>query len=288
MDTDIYDSAYVAPLGAFINNLLENRERRKASSHTTARATLRAAGGSADPYFSALEWSDGVGNIENKVFMRIRDATNHGYRTAWTLGEMPHFAAGETKEYLAESKDFDVVGGQLSPLPRIDYTANTQPDGTGDDITGQVSVTYPSMSVYNGKGTLVRVSFGSTAGYLTRLAMRTVNALTFNAPALVMAEDGDSRSAYGQRIRSIEARWTREAKVAQSTVVGRLARKALPRTALMVVMPNGSDANMLLMLQLRLSDRVAVRYQDMGVDGGFFVEGQRLEASRAHAATAGR
>ena len=34
---------------------------------------------------------------------------------------------------------------------------------------------------------------------------------------------------------------------------------------------------MLLMLQLRLSDRVAVRYQDMGVDGGFFVEGQRLE-----------
>ncbi len=256
---------------------LENHSHRSAASHTTARATLRANGDGAEPYFSALEWSDGVGNIENKVFMRIRDATNHGHRTAWTLGETPRFEAGETREFLAESTDFDVVGGQLFPLANTDYTANTRADGTGDDITAQASVTYPSMSVYNGKGTLVRVRFGSTAGYLTRLAMRTVNALTFDAPLLVMAEDSDSRSAYGQRIRSIDARWTREAQMAQATVAGRLARKALPRTALTVAMPNGSDANMLLMLQLRLSDKVAVRYEDMGVNGGFFVEGHRLE-----------
>ena len=260
---------------------MESRVHREAAPHSAARAPLRARNDGTDAYFSALEWSDGVGNIENKVFMRVRDATNHGHRTAWTLGETPHFDAGETREFLAESKDFDVVGGQLSPQASTDYAANTQPDGTGTDITAQLTVTYPATRLYNGKGTLIRVRFGGTAGYLTRLGMRTVNALTFNAPVLVTAEDTNSQLIYGQRIRSIDARWTREVQSAQATVARRLARKSSPRTALSVTLTNGSDANMLLMLQVRLSDRLAVHYEDMGVDGDFFIEGYTLEVGQS-------
>ena len=260
---------------------MESRGHREAAPHSAARATLRARNDGADAYFSALEWSDGVGNIENKVFMRVRDATNHGHRTAWTLGETPHFDAGETREFLAESKDFDVVGGQLSPQASTDYAANTQPDGTGTDITAQLTVTYPATRLYNGKGTLIRVRFGGTAGYLTRLGMRTVNALTFNAPVLVTAEAANSQLIYGQRIRSIDARWTRGIQPAQATVARRLARKSSPRTALSVTLPNGSDANLLMMLQVRLSDRLAVHYEDMGVDGDFFVEGYTLEVGQS-------
>ena len=259
---------------------LEKRGHRSASPHTTARAVLRSVSGGTDAYFSALEWSDGVDNIENKLFMRIRDATNHGHRTAWTLGETPYFNAGETREFLAESKDFDVVGGQLTPQANADYTANTKADGAGADITAQVSVTYPATRLYNGKGTLIRVRFGSTAGYLTRLAMRTANALTYNAPLLLTAESASSRTAYGQRIRSIDAHWTRETRHAQTTLDTRLARRASPRTTLRVTLPNGSDANTLAMLQLRLSDRVSVRYADMGVSGDFFIEGHRLEVEQ--------
>ena len=260
---------------------MESRVHREAAPHSAARATLRARNDGTDAYFSALEWSDGVGNIENKVFMRVRDATNHGHRTAWTLGETPHFDAGETREFLAESKDFDVVGGQLSPQASTDYAANTQPDGTGADITAQLTVTYPATRLYNGKGTLIRVQFGSTAGYLTRLGMRTVNALTFNAPVLVTAEAANSQLIYGQRIRSIDARWTREVQSAQATVARRLARKSSPRTALSVTLPNGSDANLLMMLQVRLSDRLAVHYEEMGVDGDFFIEGYTLEVGQS-------
>ena len=258
---------------------LEKRGHRTAAPHTTAKATLRSDSSGANAYFSALEWSDGVDNIENKLFMRIRDAKNNGHRTAWTLGETPYFKANETREFLAESKDFDVVGGQLTPQASIDYTANSRADGAGTDITAQVSVTYPATRLYNGKGTLIRVRFGSAAGYLTRLAMRTANALTYNAPLLLTAESASSQAAYGQRIRSIEARWTRETQRAQATLDGRLARRATPRSALTATLVNGSDANMLLMLQLRLSERVSVRYADMGVSGGFFVEGYRLEVS---------
>ncbi len=259
---------------------LENRGHRDGGPHNTARAVLRSRGGSADAYFSALEWSDGVDNIENKLFMRIRDATNHGHRLAWTLGETPYFDAGETREFLAESKDFDVIGGQLTPQANTDYAANTKADGTGGDITAQLSVTYPATRLYNGKGTLIRVRFGSTAGYLTRLAMRTANALTYNAPLLLTAESARSQGDYGQRVRSIDARWTREVQRAQATLDRRLARRSSPRTTLRVTLPDGSDANTLSMLQLRLSDRVALRYEDMGVNGAFFIEGHTIEVTR--------
>ena len=151
---------------------LENRSHRETVPHTSAGAILRSVSGGTDAYFSALEWSDGVDNIENKLFMRVRDAANHGHRTVWTLSETPRFAAGETRDFLAESKDFDVVGGQLSPLPTTDYAANTQPDGSGTDITAELAVTHPATRLYNGKGTLIRVQFGETAGYLTRLGLR--------------------------------------------------------------------------------------------------------------------
>ena len=257
---------------------LENRGHREANPHTTAKARLRSSG-SAGAYFSDMEWSDGVNNVQNKLFMRIRDATNHGHRTVWALRETPYFSAGATREFLAESKDFDVVGGQLPPRPTTDYTANTRADGTGADITSQISVTYPSIRLYNGRGTLIRVRFGGAAGYLTRLGMRTVNARTYNAPLLLTAEDKSSQRDYGQRIHTIDARWIREAQRAQAALDSRLARRTSPRTALKVTLPNGSDANALTMLQLRLSDRVALRYKDMGVNGEFFVEGHSLKVA---------
>lgn len=258
---------------------LENRAHRGNPPHNAARATLQAQNDGRNPYFSRLEWSDGVSNIENKVFVRIRDATNHGYATAWTLGETIRFKAGETREFLAESKDYDIVNGHLAPLPTLDYAANTNADGSGTNITAQLAVTHPSTDTYTGKGTLIRVRFGDTAGYLTRLALRTFSALTFNAPLLVMADDAPSQAAYGQRIRSINARWTRQADIALATAKRRLSRKKTPRTALKATLLNGSDANTLLTLQAEMSDRLSVRYPAMGISADFFVEGHRLEVS---------
>ena len=258
---------------------LENRGHRNAAPHSNVRALLRSTGG-AGAHFAALEWSDGVDSVENKLFMRIRDASNLGHRTVWTLGETPYFEAGEAREFLAESRDFDVVGGQLVPQPNTDYTANTRADGTGTDLTGQLTVTLPATGIYNGKGTLIRVQFGSAGGYLTRLGVRSVNAFEFNAPLLVTAEDKASQAIYGQRIRSIDARWVREVQRAQATLDRRLERRASPRTQLELTLPSGSDANVLLMLHLRASDRVALQYEEMGVNGEFVVEGRNLEVGQ--------
>jgi hypothetical protein len=258
---------------------LENRSHRASAPHTTSRATIKAANDGVNPYFSELVWDDGVGNVENMVFMRIRDATNNGAQTAWTLKEKPFFNSGETKEFLAESVAYDVVAGQLTPVENTDYDANTAQDGSGTDISSQLTVTHPNTADFNGKGTLIRVTFGAAAGYLTLLKLRTLNALTFNDPVLVLAEDVASKSAYGQRIRSIEARWTRQASVAQATLNSRLARRKAPKTVLNIVVPNGSRPNLMLILQRAFSDRVAVSYPAMGISQDFFIEGRKLTVS---------
>ena len=257
----------------------ENRSHRTAAPHTTSRATVKETDDGVNPYFSELVWDDGAGNVENIVFMRIRDATNQGAQTAWTLKEKPAFAASETKDFLAESDDYDVVAGQLSPVENTDYDANTLQDGSGTDISSELTVTHPNTADFNGKGTLIRVTFGATAGYLTLLKLRTGNAITFDDPVLVLAEDNTSKNTYGERIKKIKARWTREVAVAQATSDSRLARRKDPKTLVSMVVPNGSKANLALILRRGFSDRVTVSYGDMGINEDFFVEGHRIVVS---------
>ena len=266
---------------------LENRSHRTSAPHTASQVTIKDTDDGSNAFFSDLAWDDGTGNIENMVFMRIRDATNGGAQTAWTLSEKPQFSASETKDFLAESKSYDVVGGQVTPVENTDYDANTKQDGTGTDISSELTVTHANTADFNGKGTLIRVSFGATAGFLTLLKLRTLNAFTYDDPVLLLAEDSTSKDAYGERIRSIEARWTREVDVAQTTTEHRRDRKKDPKTVLNVVVPNGSKANLMLILQRGFSDRATVVYSAMGINEDFFIEGRRITVSEGWTAVAG-
>ena len=266
---------------------LENRTHRTSAPHTTSQATIKDTDDGTNSYFSELVWDDGVDNVENMVYMRVRGYTNNGSQTAWTLSEKPQFASSETKEFLAESVNHDTVGGQVTPVENTDYDANTQQDGGGTDISSELTVTHANTTDYNGKGTLIRVAFGATAGYLTLLQLRTLNAIDFDDPVLLLQEDSTSKTAYGERARTIEARWTREVDVALATVASRLARKKDPKTVINVKVPNGSKANLMLMLQRGLSDRVTVSYSDMGISEDFFVEGRTITVSQGWTAVAG-
>ena len=258
---------------------LEARNHREAGVHLRTLAAICDTSSGADPYFSDLVWDDGAGNVENIVFMRIRGYTNNGLRAAWTLAEKPSFRALEMKDFLVEAAGYDTLGGQLTPIPNLDYRANTEQDGSGDDITRDIAVSYPDTATYNGKGTLVRVTFGATPGFLTLLQLRTLNAITYDDPVILRADDADSRRAYGDRIRSIDARWTRETETALAAIRSRLDRRKDPRTVLRLTVTNGSRANLMLVLHRAVSDRLRVSYPEMGVDRAFFVEGRSITVS---------
>ena len=266
---------------------LEASDHRNAGPHARALAAITSSGRSAGPYYSDLVWDDGAGSIENMVFIRIRGYTNLGLRAAWTLAEKPSFRALEAKDFLAEATGYDTLGGQLTPIPNLDYRANTMQDGSGDDITREIAVSYPDTATYNGKGTLVRVTFGATPGYLTLLQLRTLNAIRYDDPVILRGDDAASRRAYGDRIRSIDARWTRESETALAAIRSRLRRRKDPNTVLRLTVKNGSSANLLLVLQRTVSDRLRVSYTDMGIDRDFFVEGRSITVSEGRTLVTG-
>ena len=187
------------------------------------------------------------------------------------------FATNSPKDFLAESKDYDVVAGQVTPQENTDYDANTKQDSSGTDISSELTVTFPNTADFNGKGTMIRVTFGATAGYLTLLQLRTLNAFTYDDPVLLLAEDTTSKDTYGERIKTIEARWTRE--VAWATAESRRDRRKDPKTVLEAAVPNGSKANMTFILHRGFSDRVTVSYSEMGINEDFFIEGHRVVVS---------
>ena len=187
------------------------------------------------------------------------------------------FATNSPKDFLAESKDYDVVAGQVTPQENTDYDANTKQDSSGTDISSELTVTFPNTADFNGKGTMIRVTFGATAGYLTLLQLRSLNAFTYDDPVLLLAEDTTSKDTYGERIKTIEARWTRE--VARATAESRRDRRKDPKTVLEAAVPNGSKANMTFILHRGFSDRVTVSYSEMGINEDFFIEGHRIVVS---------
>ena len=76
---------------------MEGRSHRTSAPHTSSKATIKEVDDGTNSYFSDLVWDDGVNNVENVVFIRMRDATNQGLNIVWTLSEAPSFSANETK-----------------------------------------------------------------------------------------------------------------------------------------------------------------------------------------------
>ena len=80
----------------------------------------------------------------------------------------------------------------MTPVENTDCDANTAQDGSGTDISSELTVTHPNVTHYSGKGTLIRVTFGATAGYLTLLKLRTLNGITYGDPLLLLKEDAST------------------------------------------------------------------------------------------------
>ena len=137
---------YIDGIGFF---RMEESGHRNSSPHTTARATFRDTKANS-PYFSHLRWDDGSDGVENDITFRYHLEDNQNLQEIWRLRDIPAIPAGATRDFLAESTTYDVVDSIRTPVATTDYTANSQSDGGGTDMTGDLTVTLPLTSDYQG------------------------------------------------------------------------------------------------------------------------------------------
>ena len=266
---------------------LEAAGHRQGEPHTVPKATFRdTLAGS--PYCSQLAWDAGSSSVESSVAFRYRLAENLGLQEIWRLRDVPAIPAGESRDFLAESGSYAVVDGIRLPLAATDYTANSRADGSGTDLTKNIAVSLPYVSVdsggYQGKGTLVRVAnnHASATAYVILLRLRADQAYRDFEATSYRAEDTTGpggQSGPGGSARSINCRFIDNYAAAQQGAEARLARKNLPHARLTLTLPNGDGKNLVQVVHRVLSDRIRVICSDPAVNGNFFIEGMELDAT---------
>ena len=269
-------------------NRLEDRGHRGAAPHTTSLATFRDVKNGSDPYFTDMAWEDGDSGIENRNIFAVRrgEEQNSGASVVVWTAEIDaslnpwEFDAAETRniEWEVDSV-YDYAGARSGPAATTDYTANTAADGSGTDLTSQLTVTNIVDRAF-GKFGLTRVLFGGTAGYLTKLQQRAV-AFKFTNWTSQVIEDATSITAYRDRFKKIECLFHDTYDNAEAVGVSRLARRKDPKTRLTLTLVGADVPTARHMMQRRMSDLVTCVYSDMGINDTFHVEGESWTIDQA-------
>ena len=269
-------------------NRMEDRGHRGAAPHTTSLATFRDVKNGSDPYFTDMAWEDGDSGIENRNIFAVRrgEEQNSGASVVVWTAEIDaslnpwEFDAAETRniEWEVDSV-YDYAGARSGPAATTDYTANTAVDGSGTDLTSQLTVSNIVDRAF-GKFGVTRVLFGGTAGYLTKLQQRAV-AFKFTNWTSQVIEDATSITAYRDRFKKFECLFHDTFGNAEAVGVSRLARRKDPKTRLTLTLVGGDVPTARHMMQRRVSDLVTCVYSDMGINDTFFVEGESWTIDQA-------
>ncbi len=258
---------------------LEESSHRSTGSHSTSRATLKDTKATS-PYLSELTWDDGSTGVENDVTFRYHLEDDQGLQEIWRLRDVPAIPAGESRDLLAESTAYDVVDSIRIPVATTDYTANSESDGSGFNMTSDLTVTLPLTNDFQGKGTVVRVAnnHSTDTAYVTLLKLRADASYQDFESTIYQTEDATSQGDHGERSRQINCVYIDTYATAKAVADERLARKKDRKTRLSLTLPNGDQNNLMQIVHRVLSDRITVVYSDMGINQDFFIEHMELEA----------
>lgn len=261
---------------------LEASGHRDQGSHPSPRAAFGTRAGE-EPYVSDLVWSGGGSTVENRVTFRFRSLEDQGAQEVWRLRDIPAIPPGESRDFLAESASYAAVDSIRVPAATADYAANAEADGSGADLTGDLTVTLPSQVDFQGRGTVVRAANGSASNtaYVTLLKLTAGNAYRESEATIYEASDSDSRRQHGERSGEVDCLFIDNYAAAREAAEARLSHRKDLRPWLSLTIPNGNGANLSQVVHRVLSDRIRVVYRDMGIDREFFIEGMTLDAVAA-------
>jgi hypothetical protein len=174
-----------------------------------------------DEDLTKVDTSRGVEEVYNKVQVQAhpRRVDSSATSVLFSLASKPLIPRSTSQEFTALYRDplarATRAGGteMVTPVATTDYTFNTLSDGTGTDITSQLTITAPDG--FGGNSTRVVVlNNGPQDGYLTKLQLRGKGVYDYET-ALATALSTESRTKYGERLFSLDMPYQHDFIVAQ-------------------------------------------------------------------------
>ena len=241
--------------------------------------------------YETIKQENAIDSVFNVVEATVKIYSTGSIATLWTHPESgansPLISAGATNVYYAEyPPPLDAIlaseiAGQVSveawttPVATTDYTVNAAADGSGSNLTSSVSVAVVKLS------NIMKISLsntGATDGYITLLKARGTTVVTSD-PALIIAEDATSQTAYAKRTYTSRAKWIPSSVDAQNWCNAQLSVYKDPQPRITISFTAGKDANhMYAALEAGISTRVtlvAANNSGLGINEDFFIENIR-------------
>ena len=151
-----------------------------------------------------LNFSVEEGAIRNKVQIKARPRISAGIQVVWTNGDITilnqysdtlvWIPANDQQNAWIETED--PCTSWIQPIPRTDYTANSQEDGQGTDLTDSVQITI--FDPYASECFIQVQNFSNKDAWLTMFKVRA-NPLRIWDWIRVIAIDQQSIDTYGEQ-----------------------------------------------------------------------------------------
>ncbi|WP_328382917.1 hypothetical protein OHQ88_10525 [Micromonospora zamorensis] len=245
--------------GVFVFRDRHHRLTRAASLTSQATFSQVIPAGSAPADFKILArsfaYKHGLKNIANSVTFEVGQRAPGDVAEVWSTDTPISLASGETLPIEVSASD---------PFVRA------IPPESGKDVEVAYGSVTVSLSRTSGAAVTLFVTAGGVAALVTRLALRATPLLV--PPTVkVTEEDVSSVGTYGRQSWSGEVPW---ASVGDARAIAQriVATYATARPVVEFEIANLSDAYLAQILGRRLSDRVTVRNDELGVNRDFVVE----------------
>jgi len=190
---------------------LKFQSRFRRPSITTLSETLTGAD------IRSIETSRGREEIINKVQVQIHPRrVDTAAVVLFTLGSAPELLRSTSIELRAPYRDplarATRAGGidMVTPVVTTDYTGNTLADGSGVDISGQLSV---SASFGGNEGTVTVTNNGPHDGFLTKLQLRGKGVYAYES-VIGTNESAASIAKYGEREMALDMPYQGDIEIA--------------------------------------------------------------------------
>lgn len=214
--------------------------------------------------------SRGVDEIYNKALVQAHPRRVDAAATTvlFVLASKPRIERNVTQKFNVLYRDplarATRAGGMemVQPVSATDYTFNTKEDGTGTDITAQLTVS----AVYGGNsGEVTVVNNGPGDGYLTKLQCRGKGIYDYETTIAVASSTG-SKNKYGERTFSLDMPYQHDPLVAQDAAAFIVAQSKYLLTQVKAVtfIANREDRLMKAALRIDIGERVRVQETVIG------------------------
>lgn len=274
--------------------VFEDRTRRLETPYTTSQATFSDAAGATLTYSRILQ-GDPLDQIFNVIKATVQVYEDGAQQVLWTLMETqganaPGIPAGQTVRYEAlflEDEDVNVgIAGTITCVANTDYTANSQANGLGTDLTASLSFVQTNSS--RSTGLAITNNHATLTAYLTLLQVRGTPVTRSDPVAVVSPTDATSEGKYGKRNYVLPARWLPNTDDAKEYVAEIQRVYKVPRPLLSITVSANRDSNHMVQAKARQnSDRITIvanNSTELGISADFHIESQHhvIDAHKHH------